>query len=431
MQKIAFHTLGCKVNQVETETIKENFINRGFSIVNFNELADVYIINTCTVTHVSDRKSRAMIRRAIRTNPEAVVVAIGCTAQVNAEELSKIEGLDLIIGNKSKENIVEIIEELELLENKIINTSFEDNDKPNKVIYNTTHDRTRAFIKIQDGCESFCSYCIVPYARGPIRSKAPEDVLEEVSNMVNIGYKEIVLTGIHTGFYGADLIDWNLVKLLNEITNSIKGDYRIRLSSIEPLEVNNKLIQLVAKNDKICNHFHIPLQSGSNRILKSMNRKYTRESYAKLIKEINDVIPDAGITTDVMVGFPGENEEDYALTYELIKTLPFLDLHVFKYSKRPGTPAYDLTPQVSNDDKQKRSKELLSLAEKKRFNFINERLGKEIKVLVEKKETSQLFRGTSENYIEVLFSCEKNLEKKFANIVLTGIKEKFALGQLI
>ncbi len=404
MNKIAFYTLGCKVNQVETEQLKEEFIHRGYEIVDFTDEADVYLINTCTVTHVSDRKSRAIIRRAAR-HSHALVAVTGCMAQVSDKELAGIEGIDLIVSNLDKENMADIIEELDPGQPKpiIVEHLLDKDRKLRPVLYSRLHERTRAFVKIQDGCESGCSYCIVPRARGPVRSKLPEHVLEEIEQLLSLGYREIVLTGIHTGFYGKDLDNWDLFRLLDKILAEIGGDYRLRLSSLEPLEVSQELIDLIAGNSRMCRHFHVPLQSGSNRILKAMNRRYSREYYHDLLQGIAARISGVALTTDVMVGFPGEDEKDFKDTYDLIDSLPFMDLHVFPYSRRPGTRAASMTPQVLPQEKQVRSQKLLDLAERKHKDFIAGQVGQELTVLVEKQTGEQDYVGLSDNYIEVSF----------------------------
>lgn len=429
VKKIAFYTLGCKVNQVETEQLKEEFIHRGYEIVDFTDEADIYLINTCTVTHVSDRKSRAIIRRAAR-HPRALVAVTGCMAQVAGKELAGIEGIDLIVSNLDKENIANIIEELDPEQPKpIVIEHLPDKDrKLRPVLYSQQHKRTRAFVKIQDGCESGCSYCIVPRARGPVRSKLPEHVLQEIELLLSLGYREIVLTGIHTGFYGKDLDNWDLYRLLDKILTEIGGDYRLRLSSLEPLEVSQELINLIADNSRMCRHFHIPLQSGSNRILKAMNRRYSREYYYDLLQGIAVSIPGVALTTDVMVGFPGEDEKDFQDTYDLIDSLPFMDLHVFPYSRRPGTRAASMTPQVPPREKQARSQKLLNLARKKHDDFISGQIGQELTLLVEKQTGEQEYTGISDNYIEVGFQSPRDLRGELVQVRVEGINAERVKG---
>lgn len=327
MRRIAFYTLGCKVNQVETEQLIEEFVSRGYQLAEFDEPADIYIINTCTVTHVSDRKSRAMLRRAVRRNPQAIVAAIGCVAQVSPEQLAAIEGVDLVIGNRDKENLPAIIEEYMAREHSgaevVVNPITRD-DKLQAIMYSKLHQRTRAFVKIQDGCQSYCAYCIIPQARGPVRSKLPEDVLAEIKQLVHLGYKEIVLTGIHTGFYGIDITDWNLNRLIRTILDQVPGSYRIRLSSIEPLEINDELLDMIVRDRRMCRHLHIPLQSGSDRILRSMGRRYDRNYYRELIEKTAREIPQIAITADVIVGFPGETKQDFKIAMILLSNCQYL-----------------------------------------------------------------------------------------------------------
>ena len=412
MKKIAFHTLGCKVNQVETEGLMEDFISRGYEVVDFNEAADIYVINSCTVTHVSDRKSRAMVRRAIRRNPGALVVATGCVAQVDAEQLAAIEGVKLVVGNRDKENMADIIEDYMLRGHsgrEVLVNPISREDKPREILYSYHHQRTRAFVKIQDGCQSFCSYCIVPIARGPIRSKQPEVVLQEIGQLVRLGYKEIVLTGIHTGFYGADIPAWDLARLVATILEKIEGPYRIRLSSIEPLELDEKILSMIAADRRLCRHLHIPLQSGSNKVLKDMGRRYERDDYRQLINTAADRIPGIAFTADVMVGFPAETDHDFLDTYDLIGELPLSDLHVFKYSQRKGTKAAQMSLQIPELKKNQRSEKLLELARNKKLEFVKRFIGQRFDLLVEEKSGKDKYIGLTDNYLEVVVQSEQDL----------------------
>lgn len=429
-KKIAFHTLGCKVNQVETEQMIEQFTGRGYQIVDFGDPADVYVINTCTVTHISDRKSRAMLRRAFRANPDALVVATGCVAQVDAEQLAQIEGIGLVVGNQNKEHLADIVDGY--VQNR--ETGQQIWVKPicptalRPILYSRAHERTRAFVKIQDGCQSFCSYCIVPLARGPVRSKAPADVMAEIDQLLELGYREIVLTGIHTGLYGVDLPGWNITRLLSVIMDHNAGDFRIRLSSIEPLELNKELITLIASERRICRHFHIPLQSGSDRILKSMRRRYDREYYRELVLDIAELIPGPAFTADVMVGYPTETEFDFQDTYDLINDLPFYDLHVFKYSRREGTTAAAMIPQIDADTKHRRSEALLELGRNKKYHFLQSLLGKELNVLVERPLSDGLYSGLSDNYVDVHFEAPQSLVGQFVKVTLVEAGSEWATG---
>lgn len=421
--RVALNTLGCKVNQVETEQIKEDFMARGYQIVDFDQEADIYIVNTCTLTHTSDKKSRALLRRAVRKNPQAIVAAIGCVAQVDAGQLAAIKGVNIVVGNDRKENLPDIIEEyLQTRQQtqKIIQGPIHISDGMKPVLYTNRHRRTRAFIKIQDGCESFCTYCIVPYARGPMRSKSPENVLMEVERLVALGYREIVLTGIHTGFYGADMEDWNLARLLHKIFKCIKGHYRIRLSSIEALEVSDELMEIIASEPGMCRHLHIPLQSGSDHILKLMNRRYKRNDYQHLLERAAHRIPDIALTADVMVGFPGESDQDFNDTFELLRDLPIYGLHVFSFSPRTGTRAASMTPAVDERVKHRRSRLLLDLARVKQKEFIHKCTGKELEILVERESGDELYQGLSDNYIEVELPSR---EDKIGQFVKTTLGE--------
>ena len=329
---VAFYTLGCKVNLYESEYLINEFRKRNYKIVDFNDKADIYIINTCTVTNTSDVKSKKMIRKAIRQNKDAIIVVMGCLAQIKHKELSNIKEIDILIGNKDKSKVVDYVEQYIKAKERIIkiydlkNLPFENMD------IDCFYDRTRAFVKIQDGCNNYCSYCIIPYVKGNIRSKSPHDVINEINNLVNNGYLEIVLTGIHTGSYGRDLNNYSLAKLLKEIVK-IKNLKRLRISSIEITEIDDEILNLIKEHKVIVDHLHIPLQSGCNKILKAMNRKYDVEYYNDVINKIRAIRPIIAITTDVIVGFPGETDEDFNDTYNFIKKIKFSKLHVFPYSK--------------------------------------------------------------------------------------------------
>lgn len=418
MRTVAFTTLGCKVNQVETEQIKEDFIKRGYKLVDFSQKADIYVINTCTVTHVSDRKSRTVLHRAARQNPDAIIVVTGCLAQINPAELSEMDNVSMVVGNNKKNLIAPTIDTLQEKPPKpiIMADSIKQEDRPQKGLYTMHHRRTRGFVKIEDGCENFCTYCIVPLTRGPVRSKLPEEVREEVKNMVELGYKEIVLTGIHTGLYGKDVPGWNLELLLENLMETIAGDFRLRLSSIEPLEVSSKLIDMASSSDRLCSHFHIPLQSGSDPILRKMGRKYDAQYYRDLILAINSQVPGVAVTTDVMVGFPGESEDNFHDTFSLLDGLPMFNMHVFKYSRRAGTPAAEMDDQVSEVIKQHRSNILLDLSRQKRQLFIESQMGKVLTVLAERRGKNGLLSGMTENYINVQFSSPYVRPGQFAKL---------------
>ena len=337
-KKVAFVSLGCKVNQYETNAMSQEFIERGYKVVEFNDVADVYIVNTCTVTNVADRKSRQMLRRVKEINPDSILVACGCYAQVGKAELEKINENDIIIGNNEKKNIVDICENyiLKLSCNAIVTDVMQQKEY---VEFGTTTytEKTRAVVKIQDGCDRFCSYCIIPYARGRVRSRKLENVVTEAEHIVNKGIQEIVITGIHIASYGKDFRNGiGLIDLLEEL-NKIDGLKRIRLGSIEPTIITEEFVQRLSKLDKICDHFHLSLQSGCDETLKRMNRKYTSSEFEHVTKLLRKEFPNASLTTDVIVGFPGETEEEFRLTYEFLKKISFYRMHIFKYSQRKGT----------------------------------------------------------------------------------------------
>lgn len=422
MKKAAFYTLGCKVNQVDTEQIKEAFLKQGYQVVDFNEAADIYVINTCTVTHVSDRKSRAVIRRAARRNPLAQIVVTGCLAQADPDQIKAIPGVSMVVDNQDKERIPDLVGGTVKGDADGVFASLA------PVLFTSRHERTRAFIKIEDGCHSYCSYCIVPYTRGPVRSKRPEHVQAELQRLVELGYREIVLTGIHTGLYGYDLKNINLTELLKQLLGEVDGDYRIRLSSIEPLEICPALLQLVQQEPRICRHFHVPLQSGSDAVLKAMNRRYNGQYYRDLILEISKRIPGVGLSADVMVGFPGESQQDFQATYDLLAELPLLDLHVFKYSRREGTPAALMKGQIDEGVKQERSQALLQLARDKHLQRLENSCGQMLRVLVEQRIQAQTYTGLSDNYIEVRWDSSRDLRGEFAKVRIIGQEQGVAMG---
>ena len=407
--KVAIYTLGCKVNIYESEYVTTLLKKNNYKIVTFDEEADIYIINTCTVTNESDKKSRKIINKARKKNSNAIIVVMGCYSQIGKEKIDA----DIILGNKDKSKIVEIINEY--LENKeqlkrIYNLSdikFENMEIENFEVH------TRAFVKIQDGCNAFCSYCIIPYARGNIRSKAEDDVIREITNLVNKGYKEIVLTGIHTGKYGID-INNNLGNLLKKIVR-IKGLYRIRLSSIEINEITDEIIDLM-KNDKIiASHLHIPLQSGSNKILKLMNRRYDKDYFIDRIEKIRKVREDISITTDLIVGFPNEEEKDFLETMDTLRKIGFMHIHTFPYSKRDGTKASIMNNQVNDVIKKKRVKEVIELSDKMEEEFYKNNIGKIYEGVTEIHKNGNVIVHTS-NFIPVI------LEQKIDNNKIVKVK---------
>lgn len=397
--KVAIYTLGCKVNLYESEVIMNSFKNSGYEIVDFEDDADIVIINTCTVTNTSDKKSRNIIRQAVKKHENAVIVVMGCYSQVRSADIKEIDGVDIIIGNTKKSKVVSLVEEY--LKNKksiteidnIMHTDFE------AMELDTFETRTRAFVKIQDGCNNFCSYCIIPYSRGNIRSKEKDDVVSEIKCLVKNGYKEVVLTGIHTGHYGKDKYDYDFSDLLSELCK-IDNLKRIRISSIEITELDSKFIDVLKNNKVIVNHMHIPLQSGCDKTLKEMNRKYDTKYYLDKINLIRSIRPNISITTDLIVGFPNETEEDFNNTLSFLRKVKFSKIHVFPYSRRKGTKADLMDNQIDEQTKHKRVKEVLKLSEELEIEYMNKFINTDVLVLIEKYENG-IISGHTENYIPV------------------------------
>ena len=425
VKKVAFCSLGCKVNQYETNAMAQKFIEHGYEVVEFDEYADVYIVNTCTVTNVADRKSRQMLRRAKEINKDATLVACGCYAQVAKDELKKIPEIDLIIGNNEKNDIIQIVE------NHIAQKGAEDlvSDVMYKLDYvelgTTTYtEKTRAVIKVQDGCDRFCSYCLIPYARGHIRSRKIENVIEEIKKVVEEGINEVVITGIHIASYGRDFKGENigLIDLLEEI-NKIQGLHRIRLGSIEPTIITDEFVERLSKLDKICDHFHLSLQSGCTETLKRMNRRYTTEEFKAVTKRLRSKFPNAALTTDIIVGFPGETDEEFNTTYEFLKEIAFYKMHIFKYSQRKGTKAAVMPNQVDGKIKEERSKKLIELSNENEYNYNKKYIGKQVEVLFEEREGEYL-KGHTTNYIVVKHKTDKdNLINKIAKVTVSEAKQ--------
>lgn len=419
-KKIAFITLGCKVNLYDTEAMAELFTEKGYEVVDFEEYADVYLINTCTVTNLGDKKSRQMIRRAKRINPNSVVVATGCYAQVASEEVAKIEGINIVIGTKNRSEIVETVENY-VAENGVVNNVSdimgEKEFEPLQISRLT--NRTRAYIKIQEGCNRYCTYCIIPYARGPIRSRKPEEVVEEVKKLAENGFKEVVLTGIHVASYGLDLGNITLADIIEKV-HSVDGIERIRFSSMEPLAIDNEFVARMSKLPKVCDHYHLSLQSGCNRTLKRMNRKYNAEQYAEACERLRNAFPNVAITTDIIVGFPDETEEDFKESLAFAERMKLDKIHTFPYSPKKGTPAAKMKNQISGDVKSQRSKEMIALSDKMNINFLNNNIGKTVPVLFEDMENG-FWQGHTTNYIKVLAKSDENLNNKIVDVKLDKI----------
>lgn len=420
--KVGICSLGCKVNIYESEYVTNILKDNGYEIVPFSSYADIYIINTCTVTNTSDSKSEKMINRARKQNKDAIVIAMGCHSQIKGN----IDSADITIGNKDKSKIIELIEEYIKNKQKITriynleNVPFED------MTITKFNSHTRAFVKIEDGCDAYCSYCIIPYARGCIRSKDKNKVIEEITSLVKSGYKEIVLTGIHTGKYGKNT-NYNLENLLNDIIK-IPNLYRIRISSIEINEITDGIIKLIKENSKIAKHLHIPIQSGSNKILKLMNRKYDIEYFKQRIDLIRSSIKDISITTDLIVGFPNENEEDFEETLNTLKQIKFTKIHTFPYSNRKNTPASTMPNQVDSKTKKERTKKVITLSDELENSFYTKNLNKEYEVLIEQNKSNKSY-GYTTNYIPIVI--EENIpSNKIVLVKLTKIDNKKVISTI-
>ncbi|MGR7839507.1 tRNA (N(6)-L-threonylcarbamoyladenosine(37)-C(2))-methylthiotransferase MtaB [Finegoldia sp. P3-F-LR] len=418
MKKVKFSTLGCKVNQYETEAMAELFVKNGYEITeDYN--CDVFVLNTCTVTNLSDRKSRQQISKIRSENSDAIIAVVGCYSQVSPDEIENIEGVNVILGTKYRKEIVELCE-LAKSSNKIINKveNIGKNREFEELTINTEHSMTRAYIKIQEGCSQFCSYCIIPYARGPIRSRNIRDIVLEAKRLADNGFKEIVLTGIHVASYGKDLEndDIGLIDVIEDI-GQIDKIKRIRLSSLEPRIVDKQFLDRLSKVEQFCDHFHLSLQSGSDSILQSMNRKYDTDLYEKTINLIRKYYPNAAITTDIIVGFPGETDEDFEKTLDFVDKIQFSKIHVFKYSNRKGTVASKMKNQVSGVVKKERSKLLIEKSKYYTDKFLDNMLNEPIKVLFESKNDDGYIKGYTTNYIRVRREYNPNLSNKIIDVV--------------
>ena len=414
MKTVAFHTLGCKVNTYESNAMLKIFQDAGYQEVDFKEVADVYVINTCTVTNTGDSKSRQMIRKAIRKNPEAVVCAVGCYSQVAPEDIEQIEGIGVVLGTQYRKEIVDLAEEYQKTNQKIVKVDSVKNLRKFEDLNIDRFKNTRAFLKIQDGCNNFCTYCIIPYARGRVRSRKPESVLKQAELLVSRGYVEIVLTGIHTAGYGEDLENYSFYDLLVDLVK-IKGLKRLRISSIETSQITDEIIDLIGSNDIIVDHLHVPLQSGCDATLKRMNRKYTTEQYLEKINKIRSYLPNIAFTTDVIVGFPGETDEEFQATYDFIKKVNYSQLHVFPYSPRKNTPAAKMKDQVNDQVKHQRVERLLELSKQLNYDFAMKQIDKTLKVLFEKRLGDYLI-GHASDYLQVKVKTNENLIGEIVNI---------------
>ena len=428
MKKVSFYTLGCKVNQYETNAMAQKFKESGYEIVDMNnDISDICVVNTCTVTNMSDRKSRHSLRRVKEKNPSAIIAAVGCYAQVAKNDLENMPEIDIVLGNEEKANIVQYVERFMTNRNKVIEIEDIGSKKEFEDMGQITYtEKTRAFIKVQDGCNQFCSYCIIPYARGRVRSRNAESIINEITQIAQNGIKEVVITGIHVASYGRDFGKENgLIELLEKI-NAIEGIKRIRLGSLEPKIITEEFMQRLIKLDKICHHFHLSLQSGCDATLKRMNRKYTTSEVHEIIERLRRYYNDVMLTTDIIVGFPGETEEEFETTYQFLKEAQLYKMHVFQYSPRKGTRAAVMPNQIDGNIKEARSKRLIELSNENQMMY-NERLvGQEVEVLFEDKEVEDgesYYRGHTQNYILIKYKTNENLENTLKLIKISDISE--------
>lgn len=428
MKRVGFITLGCKVNIYESNALKNELISKGFEITEANEDCDVYIINTCSVTNMADAKSRKMIRKAIKLNPNAVVCAMGCYVQTN-EEAKNIEGVDILVGNGNKKEVVDqIINKLnEKKTPKYVNILDILNTHDYEPLDVTTYDHTRAFVKIEDGCENFCAYCIIPYARGPVRCKGADDVISEIKRITEMGYLEVVLAGIHTGRYKDN--DINLSKLIKRILNDVPKLKRLRLSSIEINEVDDEFIELMKENDILANHLHLPLQAGSDLILSKMERKYDTSYFLERVNKIKSARPDISITTDVIVGFPYETDKEYKETKDFISKIGFSKLHVFPYSMRKGTKAVEM-PQVHDATKKNRAADLIEYSKELEAKYAANFIGKKLEVIVEQALDNNTMVGHTSNFLQVIMDLDENLIGKNVLVEISEIQDLKVYGKI-
>ncbi|MEI7473159.1 MAG: tRNA (N(6)-L-threonylcarbamoyladenosine(37)-C(2))-methylthiotransferase MtaB [bacterium] len=430
MKKVAINTLGCKTNQLESSMIVENFVEYGFEVVKFSEHADIYIINSCSVTAKSDNDSKYFVRQAKRKNPQATIVITGCYAQVSAEEASKIEDVDFVIGNTEKQNIAEIV--LNKKDKVSVSNIMDETEFKGKKVYSAS-GRTRAVMKIQDGCNNRCSYCIIPYARGKSRSNNLDNIIEQVKELTDKGFTEIMLSGIHIGLWGADLEPKvSMLDLCKEL-EKIENLKRYRLGSLYPTEITDEMIEIFVNSEKFCRHLHISLQSADNSVLKAMGRNYPIETYINLVKKLVKLMPDIAVGSDIIVGFPGETHEMFENTCKNLQNLPISYLHVFPYSKRKGTPAAEMPNQINENEKKLRAETLKKIALEKNSIFKHNQLNKIFNVIVEKnrdKSTNKL-KGITDNYLTVLFEGDDSLQGSLVSIQTSDIIDNQLHGKLL
>lgn len=438
--KIAFYTLGCKVNQYETQGLKENFKSLGYEIADSaEEEADVYVVNTCTVTGLSDRKSRQYIRRMKKKNPDAITAVIGCYAQISPDEVAAVEGVDIVAGTNEKGKLPQLIEQFQrehrqicsVQEYEALGEAYEDMG-----IITSMESRTRAFLKVQEGCNRFCSYCVIPYARGTVRSRPKEEVLKEAKALLDSGFKELVLTGINTALYGAEPdfpkeeSGLTGVEILIDAISRLPGDFRIRLSSLEPTVVNVDYVKRLLKYDRLCHHLHLSAQSGSDRVLSAMNRRYDRAEYLEIVRALQEADPGYGISTDLIAGFPGESEADHGDSLSLIEETGFCKVHAFTYSRRPGTKAAEMKGHLAPQVKKRRTQQLIEAGEAAAERFARSCIGQRRRVLFEERSDDGLWRGHADNFLQVYVDSPQDLEGKLMEVTLTEAYRDGVKGQL-
>ncbi len=430
MKKVAFYTLGCKVNQYETEAMSELFENAGYVLTSYDSFADIYVINTCTVTGMSDRKSRQIIRRAKKSNPDAFVIVVGCYSQVSPSEVLKIDGVNLVLGTKNRKDIVRLYEEHQASSKLSVVDDIMSCHDFDELSLSAFSSRTRAYIKVQEGCNQFCSYCKIPYARGPIRSRDFDEVIEESKRLAESGFTEITYVGIHIASYGLDNAGKDLADLLCA-ANKIDKIRRIRLSSIEPMTLNGAFIEKISECNKLCHHFHLSLQSGCDKTLLRMNRKYSTDDYYGIVSGLREAFSDVAITTDIMVGFPGETDEEFEATCHFAEKVAFSGAHIFQYSPREGTPAADFDGQVDPQIKDARSKEISEICRRTKAEFMDKFIGKTLEVLFEEPASGGYFEGKTDNYMSVLVKTDENLSGEYRNVFLSEIKNGTFIGEIV
>lgn len=434
VRKVSLYTLGCKVNHYETEAIWQLFQEAGYERVDFDKNSDVYVINTCTVTNTGDKKSRQIIRRAIRKNPDAVICVTGCYAQTSPAEILAIPGVDIVVGTQDRSKLLDLIAQfreerqpINAVRNIMKNRIYEELDVP------SFSDRTRASLKIQEGCNNFCTFCIIPWARGLMRSRDPEEVIHQAQQLVDAGYLEIVLTGIHTGGYGEDLKDYNLARLLRELEQRVTGLKRLRISSIEASQLTDEVMEVLRDSKIIVRHLHIPIQSGSNTVLKRMRRKYTMEFFSERLTRLNEVLPELAITSDVIVGFPGETEEEFMETYNFIRDHKFSELHVFPYSKRTGTPAARMEDQIDENVKNERVHRLITLNDQLAKDYAARFEGEVLEVIPEERHPvdsdQELYIGYTDNYLKVILPADESVIGQIVRVKITKAGYPYNEGQ--